>query len=255
MQHYVVEEANIVEHISIGKLWEILDADCIRPWYHRSWLFPRDPHFQEKAAPILDLYQGFFEERVLTREEELVVCFDQKTSIQARQRKHVSRPAHPQQRMQVEHEYERRGALNLFCLLNVFEGKVFGRLYEGRGRAETERLLGEALQSEPYRSAKTIHLVLDNGSCQHPSTFPAWLQKHYPQVRVYYVPVHASWLNQIEIYFSILQRKALTPNDFESLEALREHLMAFQEHYNHQARPFNWKFTRQDLEQRLSALS
>jgi len=243
----------IVEHISIGKLWNLLDEDAIRPWYHRTWIFPRDPHFVEKANPILDLYQGVFEGRSL-RAGEYVLSFDQKTSIQARQRcapTVATGRGHPQL---VEHEYEREGALNLLASWDVHRAQVFGRCYPRKRRAEVEEFVHELFAREPYCSARLIHFILDNGTSQHPNTFPQWMQEHYPRVQLHYLPTHASWLNQIELYFSIIQRKVLTPNDFRDLAQLEARLMEFQALYNRRARPFHWNFTREDLAERLRLL-
>jgi hypothetical protein len=107
------------------------------------------------------------------------------------------------------------------------------------------------MRQEPYASAKRVFWIVDNGNSHHPSTFPRRLQKAFPHAVAVHLPTHASWLNQIELYFSIVQRKALTPNDFTTIQALAHRLLAFQEHYNRTANPFTWKFTREDLEQRL----
>jgi transposase len=252
LQTYLIQE-EVIEHISIGKLWTVLDEDAIRPWFHRSWLFPRDPQFVEKASPILDLYQGIFEERSL-RAREYVLSFDQKTSIQARERKHPSIAPHAGHPQLVEHEYERQGALNLLACLDVYSGQVFGQCYARKRRAEVESFVDDLFAREPYVSAKRIHFILDNGTSQHPNTFPPWMKTHHPRVMLHYLPTHASWLNQIELYFSIVQRKVLTPNDFRDLECLQQRLMEFQTFYNRKARPFDWKFTRADLEERLRGL-
>ena len=154
----------------------------------------------------------------------------------------------------VEHEYTRQGALNLLACLDVHSGQVFGQCYARKRRVEVEAFVNELLGREPYASAKRIHFILDNGSSQHPNTFPQWMKAHHPKVRLHYLPTHASWLNQIELYFSIVQRKVLTPNDFRDLEYLQQRLMEFQAFYNRKARPFNWNFTRADLEERLRGL-
>ena len=252
LQRYVIKQ-EIVPTISIGKLWSLLDKDAIRPWYHHSWLFPRDAQFIEKAGPILDLYQGLFQGRDL-RAREYVLCFDQKTSIQARARVHASVPPGRKHPQLVEHEYERQGALNLLALLDVHRAQVFGRCYAQRGRVEVEAFLNEALACPPYDSARTIHLILDNCSSQHPSTFPNWVAQHHRRVQLHYSPIHASWLNQIEIFFSIVQRKVLTPNNFRDLQLLTERLLEFIAFYNRTARPFAWNFTRENLEERLKLL-
>ena len=147
LQVYLIQE-EVVEHISLGKLWSLLTKDAIRPWYHRSWLFPRDPQFLDKAGPILDLYQGIYEDRTL-RAREYVLSFDQKTSIQARQRTHPSvaqQAGHPQL---VEHEYDRQGALNLLACLDVHSGQVWGRCYPHKRRAEVEAFVNELCAREP----------------------------------------------------------------------------------------------------------
>lgn len=252
LQRYVIEQ-EVVPSISIGKLWSLLDQDAIRPWYHHSWIFPRDPQFVEKAEPILDLYQGVFQDRLL-RPGEYVLCFDQKTSIQARARQHASVPPGPGHPQLVEHEYERQGALNLLAIWDVHRAQVFGRCYARRRRVEVEAFMDEALAQPPYNSAHTLHVILDSCSSQHPNTFPSWIAQHHPRVCLHYLPTHASWLNQIEILFSIVQRKALTPNNFRNLELLAERLLEFLAFYNRTARPFAWNFTRNDLEERLKSL-
>ena len=195
LQRHVIEQ-EIVPTISIGTLWSLLAKDAIRPWNHHSWLFPRDAQFAEKAGPILDLYQGLFQDRSL-RPREYVLCFDQKTSIQARARKHVCVPPRRKHPQLVEHEYDRQGALNLLAVWDVHRAQTFGRCYAQRGRAEVEAFLDEALACSPYDSARTIHLILDNGSSQHPNTFPGWVAQHHRCVQLHYLPTHASWLNQI----------------------------------------------------------
>jgi len=248
-----VIEQKIVDTISIGKLWSLLDADAIRPWYHHSWLFPRDAQFVEKAGPILDLYQGLCDGQAL-RAREYVLAFDQKTSIQARARLHPNVPVgagHPQL---VEHEYARQGALNYLALFAVQSGQVFGRCYARRRRVEVEQFWNEALAQPPYHDAQVIHVILDNCSCQHPNTFPTWVKAQHPKVQLHYLPTHASWLNQIEIFFSIVQRKCLTPNHFRDLSHLTARLSEFEAFYNRTAQPFKWNFTRADLETRLNLL-
>ena len=107
---------------------------------------------------------------------------------------------------------------------------------------------------EPYRSARRVFWIMDNGPSHRGLPCVIRLRKRWPTIRVVHNPVHASWLNQVEIYFSIIQRKVLTPNDFASLEDLRERLLRFQEHYETAARPFEWKFTRADLNKLLARI-
>ena len=104
------------------------------------------------------------------------------------------------------------------------------------------------MASEPYASAKRVFWIVDNGSSHAGQASIERLEGTWKNLRLIHLPIHASWLNQIELYFSIVQRKALTPNDFGSLEELTERLLAFQERYAQLARPFEWTFTRADLE-------
>ena len=149
--------------------------------------------------------------------------------------------------MLVEHEYERLGAWAYFAAWDVRRAKVHGRCERQTGIAAFERLVGQVMRQEPYRSAPRVFWIMDNGSSHRGERCIARLAKRWPTIIVVHTPVHASWLNQIEIYFSILQRKLLTPNDFKSLKDLEQHLMEFQRYYEQIAKPFEWKFTREDL--------
>lgn len=207
---------------------------------------PRDPNFAAKAGPILDLYAGRWKGRRL-RPDEFVLSADEKTSIQARARIHPGTPGGPGQTVRVEHEYERAGALAYLAAWDVRRAEVFGRCEERTGIAPFERLVEQVMGAEPYASARRVFWVLDNGSSHRGAACERRLRQRWRNVRVVHTPVHASWLNQIEIYFSIVQRKVLTPNQFVSLAAVEASLLGFQDHYAAVARPFEWRFTRKDL--------
>ena len=149
--------------------------------------------------------------------------------------------------MKVEHEYERLGAWAYLAAMDVHAPKLFGRCEATSGIAPFDRLVDQAMEQEPYRSARRVFWIMDNGSSHRGQRSVERLQNRYPNIRVIHGPVHASWLNQVEIYFSIIQRKVLTPNDFNSLEMLAERLHRFERHYEVLAKPFEWKFTRDDL--------
>lgn len=240
---------------SIGEttLWRWLDEDAIRPWCHRSWIFPRDPQFESKAARILDLYEGLWEGRPLTA-RDFVISTDEKTSIQARRRIHSTRPPAPGESMRVEHEYERKGAWAYLAAWDVRRAKIFGRCEHKTGIAPFERLVAQVMRQEPYRSARRVFWIMDNGSSHRGAKADARLSRRWPTLIPIHTPIHASWLNQVEIYFSVVERKALTPNDFASLRKLKDRLLRFQEHYERVARPFQWKFTRRDLAQLMAKL-
>ena len=210
------------------------------------WIFPRAPDFVEKAQPVLDLYQRSFQGRAL-RPDEYVICADEKTSIQARQRIHETLPPGKDRPMLVEYEYERRGALAYLAAWDVHQARVFGRCEEKTGIVPFNRLIEQVMSQEPYCYARRVFLIIDNGSSHRGQACIDRLQQAFPTLVPIHLPVHASWLNQIEIYFSIVQRKLLTPNDFVSLDAVEERLLAFQERYEENAKPFSWKFTHDDL--------
>lgn len=239
-------QLGLVATISDSTVWRWLNADAIRPWQHRCWIFPRDPQFAVKAGRILDLYQRRWQGKLL-RDDEFVLSTDEKTSIQARARIHPTRPPQPGVAMRVEHEYVRCGAWAYLAALDVHRAKVFGRCEHKTGIAPFERLVDQVMQQAPYNHARRVFWIMDNGSSHRGARCVARLQEKFPRLVVVHGPVHASWLNQIEIYFSIVQRKVLTPNDFPSLTAVEERLLAFQSYYEAIAHPFEWHFTRRDL--------
>ena len=247
-------QSGLVAHLSHSTLWRWLHEDAIRPWQHRCWIFPRDPEFALKAGRILDLYHRQWEQQPL-REDEFVISTDEKTSIQARHRLHPTIPPRPSQPMKVEHEYERKGAWAYLAAWDVHRARLFGRCESKTGIDPFDRLVSQVMTQEPYRSARRVFWIMDNGSSHRGQSSVQRLQSRYANVHVVHGPVHASWLNQIEIYFSILQRKVLTPNDFSSLEALADRLERFERHYENIAKPFEWKFNRADLANLMQRLS
>ena len=244
----------LVAQISGTTLWRWLSQDALQPWRYRTWIFPRDPAFADKAGRILDLYAGQWEGCPLGP-GEYVLSADEKTSIQARLRTHPSAPPTAGRPMYVEHEYARGGAWAYLAAWDVHRAKVFGRCETSTGIAPFERLVAQVMEHEPYRSAPRVFWVVDNGSSHRGERARARLRATWPQLILVHTPVHASWLNQIEIYFSIVQRKVLTPNDFPSLAAVEDRLLRFQERYEQAATPFQWTFTRQDLAALLAKLA
>ncbi|EQD75809.1 transposase, partial [mine drainage metagenome] len=156
-------------------------------------------------------------------------------------------PTRPGQAMRVEHEYVRGGAWAYLAALDVHRAKVFGRCENTPGIAPFERLVDQVMNQPPYRDAHRVFWIMDNGSSHRGEACVRRLTQAHPRLVPVHGPVHASWLNQIEIYFSIVQRKALTPNDFTSLQAVAERLENFERYYESIAKPFEWKFTRADL--------
>jgi transposase len=245
--------SGLVDDVSTTTLGRWLAEDAIRPWRHHAWIFPRDPAFRAKATPVLDLYQGVVDGQPLGQ-DEYVISADEKTSIQARCRCHATLPPGRARSMRVEHEYERGGALAYLAAWDVHHARLFGRCEPSTGIAPFGRLVAQVMTTEPYASARRVFWVVDNGSSHRGQASIDRLQGEWPNLRLVHLPVHASWLNQIEIYFSIVQRKVLTPNDFTDLAEVERRLLGFQRRYQQTAVPFDWRYTKADLDRLLDRL-
>lgn len=239
--------------ISRSTVWRILGSDAIKPWQYDYWIFPRDPWFAEKAGPILDLYAGFWQGQPLTA-KDYIISSDEKTSIQARRRCHPSLGPAPDRPLRVEFEYDRGGALQYLAAWDVRRGYVIGRCELCTGIAPFGRLVSQVMEQEPYCSAERVFWIVDNGSSHRGQAAVGRLRQAYPKAVMVHTPVHASWLNQVEIYFSLLQRKVLTPNDFSSLAEVERRLRLYEDLSNRTPRPFQWKFDRAKLAELLQRL-
>jgi hypothetical protein len=131
---------------------------------------------------------------------------------------------------------------------------LFDRVEPTTGIEPFGRLVEQVMSSEPYASARTLYWIVDNGSSHAAKTSIKRMQETYQNARLIHLPIHASWLNQIELYFSILQRKAPTPNDLATLDEPAERLLGFGQHYHQIAKPFAWNLTRQDLDALLARI-
>ena len=240
--------------VSPSSVLRILAEHPIKPWRYQSWIFPRDPGFAAKATVIPGLYQGHYQGRRL-RPGDRVVCVDAKPSIQARARRHATGPPGRGQPARVEHEYDRAGALALLAALDVRTGKVFASCPPATGIAPFMGLMGQVMSQQPYASASRVFVIVDNGSDHRGQPAARRLRDAHPNAIMIHTPVHASWLNQAEIVFSIVQKKVISPNDFATTAQLAATLLAFIDRYNHSARPFNWKFTATDLARLLQRIS
>jgi len=231
--------------ISPSTVWRILHEADLKPWRYEYWIFPRDPHFAEKAEVILDLYAGFWQGKPLGP-KDYIISSDEKTSIQARIRPRRLRPA-PGRPCRIEFEYERGGAMQYLAAWDVRRGYIMGRCEKTTGIDPFGLLVEQVMEQEPYRSARRVFWVVDNGSSHRGEASIKRLAKSYSTGILVHTPVHASWLNQVEIYFSKIQRKVLTPNDFASLDEVEQRLHLYEELTNKTPRPFNWKFDRVKL--------
>ena len=250
--HKIVVKEEGLAGLSHGSLARILTQNALKPWRYSYWLFPRDPDFVRKACVILDLYAGFWEGQRLGP-NEYVLSADEKT-IQVLARCHPGLPAIPGHEQLVEFEYERLGTVAYHAAWDVFRGQIFGRVAPNTCIAIFNQLVDLVMIQEPYQSSARTFWIVDGGCAHHPNTFPARLQGMYPNAVAVSLPTHSSWLNQIEIYFSIVQRKVLTPMDVADEGTLTNRLLGFQDYYQETAKPFNWKFTAADLKKRLDAL-
>ena len=244
----------VVSSVSTSSVRRWLAADAIKPWQHRSWIFIRDPAFAVKAGRVLDLYARSFD-GVELGEDDYVLSADEKPGVQARQRTHPSRPTRPGRPTQVESEYRRHGTLAYLAAYDVHHAKVIGHCAPTTGIEPFTALVRKVMTREPYASARRVFWIVDNGSSHRGWTAAARLRDAFPNAIMIHTPVHASWLNQIEIYFSVVQRKLLTPDDIPNLQMLAERLTAFERRYNQAARPIDWRFNHDDLEQLLDRIA
>jgi DDE superfamily endonuclease len=250
--HRLVVERGLSD-ASASTIWRWLHDDALKPWQQRCWIFVRDPAFAEKAGRVLDLYQRRFAGRRL-RPDEYVICADEKSQLQALGRRHASLPPAPGRAARFEFDYRRHGTLAYLAAWDVHHANLFDRVEERTGIGPFARLVAQVMSVEPYASARTVYWIVDNGSSHAGNASIERMQERWPNAHLIHLPIHASWLNQIELYFSIVQRKALTPNDFDSLDALADRLLCFGEHYRQIARPFEWTFTRHDLDRLLARI-
>jgi len=236
----------ICESISPSTVRRWLSEDALKPWQFQSWIFITDPDFEPKAQRVLDLYQRMWDGKPLGR-RDYVISADEKTSIQARCRCHPTLPPGKSRMMRVNHDYHRRGAVAYLAAYDVHRAKVHGRCEDTTGIVPFAALVEQVMTQEPYKSADRVFWVVDNGSSHRGQAAIDRLTEQFPNAIMVHTPVHASWLNQVEIFFSIVQRKVLSPNDFDDLDVVIERLAAFETRYNQAAKPFKWKFTTTDL--------
>ena len=230
-----VEQDEIVDTISPQTIQRILDRWRLKPWRSHVWLHPRTPRdaaFIATTRAIADLYL-----RPLLP-TEVVLSVDEKTSLQPRPRRMPTRPARPGDPVQVEHEYARAGAVHLFAAFDTRTGTVYGLTFRRKRQVEYLALLAYLDQTIPA-AITTIHLICDNVSVHRGKEVHQWLARH-PRFVPHFTPVHCSWMNQVEQWFGILQRKRLRHPNFPDLAALTAALLQFIAEWNAVAHPFQW---------------
>lgn len=220
---------DVVETISPQTVQRMLASHKLKTWRKHLWLspkVPRDAEFCRRVKTICTL-----DTRKLAA-HEMVLGVDEKTSLQPRTRKSPTLAAQPGMPVRVEHEYERKGALNLFAAFDTRTGKVYAHTAERKRQKEFIEFL-EQLDREIPAEITTVHLVMDNLRMHTGQQVQAWLAKH-PRFQFHHPPVHCSWMNQVEQWFSILQRKRLAIADFTGKAHLAERLQAFVKEWNEQ---------------------
>jgi transposase len=238
----VAVEQGRVSSIAPSTIRRWLREDKIKPWRYHSWQHSTDPQFVEKATPVLDLYA---QAPALQVQGELTVCTDEKTSIQARRRVTTTKAAAPGEVVQVADRYKRMGALQLFCALVVASGLTFAQTRTSKKFVDFKAFLRAFFQSALCVGIKVVHLILDNGPTHAPKQLGTWLASLELsfEMRLYWLPKYASWLDQVEIIFSKVQRDVLTPNDFPSTLALERNLQAYFTELNQHPKPIQWTYT------------
>ncbi|MEU1509887.1 IS630 family transposase [Kitasatospora sp. NPDC005748] len=239
--------------VSVSTVRRWLREDAIEPWQHRSWIFITDPDFRRKAEHVLDLYARTWEGRSLSA-DEFLISSDEKTSIQARCRCHPTLAPGQARAMRVNHTYGRGGALAYLAAYDVHRAKVFGRTEPRTGIDPIMALVTQVMSQEPYARAKRVFWVVDNGSSHCGKKAADRPTAAFSNAVLVHTPVHASWLNQVEIFFSVVQRKVVSPNDFTDLAQVGDRLRASEDRYNATAQPFQWRFTTSDLDDLLARL-
>lgn len=218
--------------ISASQVWRIFDGLDLKPWQTTSWMTSKDPEFWAKAGDVCGLYLD-------PPANAVVWSVDEKTGIQAKSRVNPTRPAIPGTPVRQEFEYKRHGTAVLFAGLDVHEGTVAGWVTDSSKSVNFVEFLGDLVDQTP--AGLELHCVVDNLSAHSTPGVEAFLDDHH-HVFLHNTPTHASWLNQIELFFSIMQRRLLRYGEFDSIDELADRIIEFINAYNQTARPFRWTY-------------
>jgi transposase len=218
--------------ISASQCWRICRALELKPWQVESWMTSHDPDFWEKAADVCGLYLN-------PPHNAVVFSVDEKTAIQAKTRINPTKPAVPGIPARREFEYERNGTAVLYAALNVHQGDVYGWVTDSCDSINFITFLWDLIDQTP--ADMELHCIVDNLSA-HLTEKTDILLEHNPRVHLHFTPTHASWLNQVELFFSILERRLLRRGEFSSLDQLTRRVIAFINDYNRRAAPFRWTY-------------
>jgi putative transposase len=224
----------LAQHLGVGVavVQSVLSAECIQPHRFRYWKDSHDPEFEPKMLAVVGLY-------LQPPQNAVVLSVDEKTSIQALDRTQPRLPMKPHRIERLSHEYKRNGTASLLASFEVHSGRVRAEPIHRNNSATFIRFLRRLLMAYP---GKELYLIADNGSSHRSKKTLTWVAKQ-KRLHLTFTPTHASWLNQIEIWFGILTRKVVRRGIFKSREELVERLLNFIEDYNKEARPFEWTYT------------
>ena len=218
--------------ISASQCWRICQALDLKPWQVESWMTSHDPDFWEKAGDVCGLY--------LNPPENVVVwSVDEKSGMQAKSRINPTKPAIPGVPARREFEYQRHGTAVLFAGLDVHEGTVAGWVADSTRSENFVEFLTDLVAQTP--TGLDLHCIVDNLKTHSTDLVAEFLVEH-PHVHLHFTPTHASWLNQVELFFSILERRLLRRGEFDSVDHLAERVIAFIRDYNRKAAPFRWTY-------------
>jgi transposase len=218
--------------ISASQVWRICRALDLKPWQVESWMTSHDPDFWERAGDVCGLYLN-------PPENAVVWSVDEKSGIQAKSRVNSTRPAVPGIPVRQEFEYRRHGTAVLFAGLKVHEGTVAGWVTDSTRSDNFVEFLADLVAQTP--AGLDLHCIVDNLSAHTTDKVESFLEQH-PHVHLHFTPTHASWLNQVELFFSILERRLLRRGEYDSVDHLAERIIAFIKDYNRRAAPFRWTY-------------
>jgi len=259
LARYVAATPSLPE-ISASTIGSFLAAEQIRGFRYHSWQHIQEPEaFLERARPVLQLYEHA---TALLKEGTWVICTDEKTSIQAREAEQAPRPATPNHPVYQSPRSHRHGALHLMAAFSVADGLVYGQCHPRKRFVDFRSFLETIVIAEAHRrGVQKVALVLDNGPTHASKQLPGFVEELATAsegkltMQLYWLPVNASWLDQLEIWFSLLQRKLLQPNHFTNLNELEQAIQDFILHSNQNAKPLKWSYTVEQLERKLGTNS
>lgn len=236
--HWTVRSLAQSTGVARSVIHRILRAERLAPHRVKSWVTSTDPEFETKALDILGLYLN-------PPENALVLSVDEKTAIQALDRTQPTLPLRPGQVERRSFEYKRNGTTSLYAALAVHHGEVVGQCAPRHRHQEFLDFLRLLSRTYPHQE---LHLIVDNLSAHKHENVNRWLRRH-PHIHLHFTPTHASWLNQVELWFSILSRKVIRRGVFPSVKALVQAIMAFIQRYSQEGRPFRWTYPPERLKQ------